>query len=139
MEKNSEQRVAIKFCFKAGKNVTETFEMLKVAYGRSVMSRTNVFRWYSQISSGKESIEDEERSDRPCTTKTDDNIARVAAVLKDHRNGSCRLVQELNTRIARVRPNLWSNLVFFFCCMTMHRLTLQHSTPSFWPKKWFRS
>jgi len=37
MEKNSEQRLAITFCYKAGKNATETFEMLKVAYGARLL------------------------------------------------------------------------------------------------------
>jgi len=52
MEKNSKQRSAIKFCLKAGKNATEMFEMLKVAYSGSVMSCASNFYWYSQILSG---------------------------------------------------------------------------------------
>ena len=95
MNKNNEQRVAIKFCFKAGKSATETFEMLKLAYGESVMSRAIVFRWYNLFAEGRESVEDDERSGRPCVTKSNENIAKVAAVLKDHRNASCRLIEEL--------------------------------------------
>jgi len=45
MSKNVEQRVAIEFCFKAGKSATETIEMLKVAYDECVTSRASVFRW----------------------------------------------------------------------------------------------
>lgn len=69
-EKNPEPPLAIKRCFKAGKNATEAFEMLRVAYGESVMSRASVFRWYSQVSSGRESIEVEVRSGDLALRKT---------------------------------------------------------------------
>jgi len=45
--------------------------------------------------SGKELVEDEERNGRTCTTTTDENIVRIAAVLKEHRCAGCRLVEEL--------------------------------------------
>jgi len=65
------------------------------AYGELVMSHATVFRWHSQFSSGRESFDDEQRCGRPSTTKTDENIARVSAVLNEHRNVGCRLVEEL--------------------------------------------
>lgn len=95
MEKNLEQRIAIKFCVKLEKSATETFQMMIKAYGELVMSRATVFRWHSQFSSGRESFDDEQRCGRPSTTKTDENIARVSAVLNEHRNVGCRLVEEL--------------------------------------------
>jgi len=52
-----EQRLAIKFCFKAGKSVTETLQMVNAAYGDQALSRLNVFQWY-----GREDIEDDPRS-----------------------------------------------------------------------------
>jgi hypothetical protein len=36
-----EQRVCVKFCFKLGKTVLETFRMLKQAFGDEAMSRTH--------------------------------------------------------------------------------------------------
>ncbi|KAL4112628.1 hypothetical protein QTP88_016377 [Uroleucon formosanum] len=95
MEKNLEQRIAIKCCVKLEKSATETFQMMIKAYGELVMSRATVFRWHSQFSSGRESFDDEQRCGRPSTTKTDENIARVSAVLNEHRNVGCRLVEEL--------------------------------------------
>jgi hypothetical protein len=41
-----EQRAAIKFCSKLKKTATETFEMLKSAYGEECLSRTGVFEWH---------------------------------------------------------------------------------------------
>ena len=41
----AEQRVAIKFCVKAGKSVVETIELINKAYGSAAMSPSNVYRW----------------------------------------------------------------------------------------------
>jgi hypothetical protein len=38
-----EPRVCIKFCFKVGKNGTETFKMLKVTFGELTVERTQAF------------------------------------------------------------------------------------------------
>ena len=38
-----EERYAIKFCFKHGKNATETYGMLQTAFGPSCMNRASVF------------------------------------------------------------------------------------------------
>ncbi len=37
MEKNTEQRAAIRFCCKAGFNATKTFEMIQKVYGESAV------------------------------------------------------------------------------------------------------
>lgn len=98
--------------------------MLKVTYGKSVMSRASVFYWYNRISSGNESIEDEERSGRPCTTKLEDNIVFFDSEGIVYRkfvpqgilvNGLFyqNVLDRLCKRIARVRPNLWSDRAFF--------------------------
>ncbi len=41
---------------------------------------------------GEESIEDAERSGMPGTTKTNENIARTATVLKDDHRASCWMI-----------------------------------------------
>ena len=38
-----EKRYAIKFCFKLGKNATETYGMLQTAFGASCMNWASVF------------------------------------------------------------------------------------------------
>ncbi|GFX58714.1 uncharacterized protein TNCV_804191 [Trichonephila clavipes] len=43
---DKEQRCAIKFCFRLARNATETFAKLQQAYGDSVLSRAQVFRWF---------------------------------------------------------------------------------------------
>ncbi len=43
MEKTIEQRAVIRFCWNAGFNATNTFEMIQTVYGESPVHRT-VFR-----------------------------------------------------------------------------------------------
>ena len=49
MNVGNEQRVAIKFCVKAGLSATETLVLVQKAYGSEAVNRSNVFRWYSQF------------------------------------------------------------------------------------------
>jgi hypothetical protein len=69
-----EQRVCIKFCVKVGKSVTETLEMLLEAFGEHSLSRTVVFEWHSHFKAGPVSVEDDERSGQPGTSKTTENV-----------------------------------------------------------------
>ena len=47
-----EERYAIKFCFKLGKNATETYGMLQTAFGASCMNRASVFEWHKRFKEG---------------------------------------------------------------------------------------
>ena len=53
-----EERYAIKFCFKLGKNATKTYGMLQTAFGASCMNRASVFEWHKIFKEGKESVRD---------------------------------------------------------------------------------
>jgi hypothetical protein len=72
-------RVATKFCFKAGLSATETPVLVQKAYGREAVNRSNVFRWCSRFRDGRELVEDDERCGRPKSTRAEVNIATVAA------------------------------------------------------------
>ena len=45
-EDTLEKWYAIKFCFKLGKNATETYGMLHTAFGLFCMNRASVFEWH---------------------------------------------------------------------------------------------
>ena len=45
LQDNLEERYAIKFCFKLGKNATETYGMLQTAFGAYCMNRASIFEW----------------------------------------------------------------------------------------------
>jgi hypothetical protein len=57
-----EQHVCIKFCVKFGKSSTETFEMLREAFGEHSLRWTAVFEWHSCFKAGPVSAEDDKRS-----------------------------------------------------------------------------
>ena len=59
-----EERYAIIFCFKPGKNATETYGMLQTAFGASCMNRVSVFEWHKRFKEGRESVRDDERCGR---------------------------------------------------------------------------
>ena len=58
-----EERYAIKFCFKLGKNATETHGMLQTAFRPSCMNRASVFEWHKRFKEG-ESVRVDERCGR---------------------------------------------------------------------------
>ena len=53
MAEVDEQRVCIKFCVRVGKTGSETFEMLKQAFGDSCMSRSRTFEWFERFKNGR--------------------------------------------------------------------------------------
>ena len=61
-EDTLEERYAIKFCFKLGKNdVRETYGMLQTAFRPSCMNRASVFEWHKRFKEGEESVRDDVR------------------------------------------------------------------------------
>ena len=55
-----EERYAAIFCFKLGKNATETYGMLQTAIGASCMNRASVFEWNKRFTESR----DDERCGR---------------------------------------------------------------------------
>ena len=53
-----EERYAINFCFKFGKNATGTHGMLLIAFNATCMNRSSVFDWRKRFKEGKESVRD---------------------------------------------------------------------------------
>ncbi len=94
MENNFEQGAATKFCSKVGFMPAKMWEKFVKAFGDSSVLRATVFRLHSRFAVGEESTEDAEWSGRPKTIKTNENITRMAAVLKDDCSDSCRIIAE---------------------------------------------
>jgi transposase len=89
-----EQRICVKFFVTSGKSVTETFEMLKIAFGEEAMCTTQTNEWWKRFKEGRTSVDDDPRSGRPSTSKTDDNVAKVREVLRSNRRLTVRAVAE---------------------------------------------
>ena len=89
MDLSMEQRLALKFCFKAGKGATETLQMVNAAYGDQALSRSNVFRWY-----GREDTEDDPRRGRPTECRNDNNVENISQLLLQNRHLSLRMLAD---------------------------------------------
>ncbi|KAG5314838.1 GVQW3 protein, partial [Acromyrmex insinuator] len=76
MERSLEQRYAIKFCVRLGKNATETFQMLQEAFKDDCISRSQSGRWHKAFKEDREEVADEPRSGRPTTVRTDEEVLR---------------------------------------------------------------
>ena len=75
-----EEWYAIKFCFKLGKNATETYGMLQTAFGASCMNRASVFEWHKRFKEGRESVRDDERCGRSKEVNTPELIGQTVRV-----------------------------------------------------------
>ena len=79
-EDTLEERYAIKFCFKLGKNETETYGMLQTAFGTSCMIRASAFEWHKRFKVGRESVTDYERCGRSKELNTRELISQRVRV-----------------------------------------------------------
>jgi hypothetical protein len=113
MQRSLEQRYAIKFCAKLGQSGSETLQLLRPAYGDAVLSSSQVLRWHTAFKEGREDVEDEQRAGRPSTSKTENNVARMKAVLDRDQHLGVRLMEEEaglpkmdDHRVVRVRRKI---------------------------------
>jgi len=86
MAEVDEQRVCIKFCVRSGKTGSETFEVLKQAFGDSCMSHSRNFEWFGRFKNGRTSTANDDRSGWPSTATTPSKVEQVRAAV----NQDCR-------------------------------------------------
>ena len=65
------------YYFKNGINQAQSLERLTQDFGDLAASRATVFNWFVEFKRGRISFEDEERSGRPLTAVTEENIDAV--------------------------------------------------------------
>ena len=75
-----EERYAIKFCFKLGKNATKTYGMLQTVFRPSWMNRASVFEWHKRFKEVRESVRDDERCGRSKEVNTPELIGQKVRV-----------------------------------------------------------
>ena len=76
-----EERYAIGFCFKLGKNATKTtYGMLQTAFGASCMNRASVFEWHKRFKEARESVRDREKCGRSKEVNTPQLISQRVRV-----------------------------------------------------------
>jgi hypothetical protein len=77
MDGKIEQHICGKFCVKLDKSATETLEMLHEVFGEHSLRRRAVFEWHSRFKASRASVEDDECSRRPSTSKTAENVEKI--------------------------------------------------------------
>ena len=75
-EDTLEERYAITFCYKLGKNAAETYGMLQTAFGASCINRVSVFEWHKRFKEGRESVRDDEMCGRSKEVNTQELIGQ---------------------------------------------------------------
>ena len=75
-EDTLEEQYTIKFCFKLGKNATETYGMLQTAFRPSCMNQASVFEWHKRFKEDRESVRDDERCGRSKEVRTPELIGQ---------------------------------------------------------------
>ena len=79
-----EKRTNIKFLVKLGKSGDEIRKMLVQVYGDNAMKKTAVYKWVKRFSEGRGGITNEEKSGRPATSRTEENIAKIHQIMLEN-------------------------------------------------------
>ena len=87
-----EERYAIEFCFKLGKNATETYGVLQTAFGPPCMNRAWVFVCHKRFKEGMESVRDDERCGRSKEIRTPELIGQIKNFMDKDRRVSIETV-----------------------------------------------
>ena len=100
-----EERYAIKFFFKLGKNATETYGILQTAFRPSCINRASVFEWHKRFKEGRESVRDDERCRRSKEVNTPELIGQTVRV----RVRVTGFLSKFRKRFRRERPALFKS------------------------------
>ena len=115
-----EQRINLKFLVRLGKTPTETFNSLQEVFGDATMSRTRIFAWHKRFREEREDVEDNPRSGRPTTSRTNENVERVREKVRSDRRLTVRMIaDELNMNSERVWSIITEDLRMRKVCAKM--------------------
>jgi hypothetical protein len=87
---NEEMRGMIRFLFAGAIKPVEIIRRMRAQYGDNCLSRSKIYEWIVHIQMGRTSVCDEERSGRPSTSKTENNIQAVERMVWENTNHSGR-------------------------------------------------
>jgi hypothetical protein len=127
-----EQRATVKFFVKLKQTATETFEMLKSAYGEECLSRTRVFEWHKSSS--------ESANEKSWVTKVLTGFVDAKSIIHHKFVTKTQIVNgKFYKEVIRDRSLEFIALGLSFrkvgpgiFCTTMHRRILRAFSPNFW-------
>ena len=71
------QLINLKFLVRVGKTPTEAVKLLQEVCGDNMMSRACLFEWHWRFKTRRKEVEDDHRSGRSFTSRTDENVEVV--------------------------------------------------------------
>jgi transposase len=63
----------------------EIVRRMQAQYGDNCLSRSKIYEWLDHFKKGRTSVCDEERSGRPSTSRTENNIQAVERMVRENR------------------------------------------------------
>ena len=85
--------------------------MIREAFGDQSLSRTQCFEWHSRFKRGRTSVEDDERSGRPCTSTTAENVEKIRQIIHgDRRLTICEICDMVGISFGVCQAILTDNL-----------------------------
>ena len=92
----NEQKICIKFCFNLKKKLLQKpTECYRKPSELMPWAKAKRFLWYKRFKDGRTSVDDDERSGRPSTSTTPENIAKVREAILAHRRQTIHDVCEI--------------------------------------------
>jgi hypothetical protein len=80
-----EQCYCIKFCQKLGDTQIETIHKIQQAFGNDAMGVTQIKEWYNRFKNGRTSVDSDQSTGRPSTSRNLDVINKVhSLIMEDH-------------------------------------------------------
>jgi len=85
--------------------------MLRTAFGEQCLSRARIFEWHKRFKEGQDSVDDNPRSGRPTTSKTDDCVSRMRELIEvNQRLTICELSVEVGVSYGTYQAILTQDL-----------------------------
>ena len=126
-EHTLEERYSIKFCFKLGKNATETYGILQSDFEQSCMNLASVFERHKIFKEGRETVKDNERFRRSKEVRTLELIGQKVRVSMLRFQGS-------SERDSVGRGQHSSNWVSGISAWTIHQSSTSSLSQTIWPR-----
>ena len=115
-----EQQINQKFLVRLEKTPTEALKLLQEVNGDDTMSRTRPFEKHRRFKEEREKVEDDHRSGRPSTSRTDENVDGVKQkVWSDHRLTVGMIADELGMNSQRIQRIIMEDLGMMKICAKM--------------------
>ncbi|UYV61188.1 hypothetical protein LAZ67_1003762 [Cordylochernes scorpioides] len=69
---------------------TETYELIKEAFGDAALSRSRTFEWFSRFQKGREKVNDDQHTGRPRSLRFEENNLKIKELIKSNRRISIK-------------------------------------------------